>query len=330
MHTIPNFESAPARWLRKLNNFPKRYLSHTKVLLYHRITNLASDPLELSVTPEIFHEQLTVLKKKYAIISADEFADSLLKRKKIKGQTILITFDDGYADNLLEAVPVLESLKIPALFFITTSQLNTDKLLWWDELEQLVLDGSTLPDEISFAEDILGETQQVFACNDRQVLYDHLHDLLKYATLEKRNRILDALRSQIIVSSTPRNNYRLLTHEELQTLSRSAYATIGAHTVNHTSLGIQEPVIQEYELSASKKELKTLTGKPVNYFSYPYGSVRDLNDTTATLAAKAGFKLSFTNYYGFATIHTSNHKIPRILVRNWNSDQLLKQVNKLF
>jgi len=102
------------------------------VLLYHRVTTLQSDPQLLSVSPAHFEVQLQLLKNKYTVLNTDEFHHYLLNKKRFPAKSIYITFDDGYSDNLLEAIPILESQEMQAMFYIATETLNTDNEYWWD------------------------------------------------------------------------------------------------------------------------------------------------------------------------------------------------------
>ena len=52
----------------------------------------------------------------------------------------MVTFDDGYADNLWNAKPLLERYDVPAAVFVTTGYAGQDREFWWDELETLLLE----------------------------------------------------------------------------------------------------------------------------------------------------------------------------------------------
>jgi len=108
----------------------------TLVLLYHSISDRKKDPLHLSVSPKNFNSQLEHLNKRYRLISPLEYATSLSKRVIIP-QSILITFDDGYADNLTQALPILKKHNIPALFFVTSDFIQHNHHFWWEKHNQL-------------------------------------------------------------------------------------------------------------------------------------------------------------------------------------------------
>ena len=76
------------------------------ILLYHRVTDLTSDPEMLAVSPNNFRSHIKFLKHHFRIARFDEDWSNL------KEKAVVITFDDGYADNALEALPILEEVYV--------------------------------------------------------------------------------------------------------------------------------------------------------------------------------------------------------------------------
>ena len=96
------------------------------VLTYHRVAVLRDDPEQLAVSPDRFRRQLEFLRSNYPILRFDE------PWGKPERMSFVITFDDGYADNLTAALPILREFDCPAAFFICT--------LRPDELRELAAD----------------------------------------------------------------------------------------------------------------------------------------------------------------------------------------------
>ncbi|MFY9558249.1 MAG: polysaccharide deacetylase family protein, partial [Blastocatellia bacterium] len=120
--------------LRRSFASTRRYLSgRTLILLYHRVGDADSDPWQLAVTPQHFDEQLQVLRKYAWPLSLRELSTAH-GRNWHPGRRVVITFDDGYADNLTAAKPLLEKHDIPATVFIATGYTGADREFWWDEL----------------------------------------------------------------------------------------------------------------------------------------------------------------------------------------------------
>jgi peptidoglycan/xylan/chitin deacetylase (PgdA/CDA1 family) len=300
------------------------------VLLYHRVTRLQKDPQLLAVSPENFYEQVNHLRGTYSLLQIEEFYDLLSRRKKFPRKTVVLTFDDGYADNLLEALPILQSLNSQALFYITTSNLDTDRELWWDELERIFLGNHSLPPFLEI-EHKDGHIQlDTRTHGGRTDTYNFMHPLLRFAAPAERNRILDHLRAMTGLSASGRPSHRMLTSVELQQLSRSSSAVIGAHTHNHPSLAVLPYKQQLEEMSMSKNMLEKITGNTMQHFSYPYGSKRDYNRDSINACREMGFKMVCSNFYGQVHSWTDPLQVPRVLIRDWNKQQFSQYLSKFF
>src|SRR5262249_14434620 len=115
-----------------------RRASQALILLYHRVAHSLSDPCLLCVRPNYFAKHLAVLRRHYDTIPLNEVAGTA--RTRYRGRRgVVLTFDDGYADNFDNARPPLERHDIPATVFVATGQVGSDQEFWWDELERLVL-----------------------------------------------------------------------------------------------------------------------------------------------------------------------------------------------
>ena len=119
-------------------------VARAMILVYHRVTPLDFDPEWLAVTPDRFAEQMDVLRRHYHVLSLSEL-HACLQKGNVPRKAVAVTFDDGYADNLLSARPVLERYDVPATFFVTTGKLDQTSEFWWDELGSLLLETPKLP-----------------------------------------------------------------------------------------------------------------------------------------------------------------------------------------
>ncbi len=111
---------------KKMGNI---FLPTAYIVLYHRIAKTGSDPHRLCTDPENFREQLKFLKENFHIVPLAQMV-RWVREGKLKNNSLAITFDDGYADNLYNALPILKELNIPATIFATAGSAAE---FYWDE-----------------------------------------------------------------------------------------------------------------------------------------------------------------------------------------------------
>jgi len=68
---------------------------------------------------------------------------ALLEKQAVR---LKFTFDNGYADNLYSALPLLDHYKLPITLFLTTGYLDQRREFWWDEFEQFIMQPRKLPE----------------------------------------------------------------------------------------------------------------------------------------------------------------------------------------
>lgn len=96
------------------------------ILCYHRVNDVDNDPM--TVHPEVFADQVRLLKKHYRVLSAADLLEWLdYEGNDRPGKGLVITFDDGYEDNYKVALPILQSYSCPAIFFATTGYIDNEK-----------------------------------------------------------------------------------------------------------------------------------------------------------------------------------------------------------
>ena len=281
------------------------------VLLYHRVTSLPSDPEMLAVTPENFRAQLRYLKEHCPVLRFEEEWGAAPK------PAVVITFDDGYADNLREVVPILEELALPATFFITTGTIGNSGGFWWHELERIILEKRNLPPAFTLTDTEYGGSWSTATISERQTFYQEMVRFMNHTTGDLRSNVLRDLRIWAEEAETADDRHRTLTVEELQQLAGSHCATIGAHTVTHTRLSTLSAAAQEEEIVTSKKQLEAWLNRDISLFSYPFGRRPDYTDASINLCRKAGFTKVAANFPGQVHRWTDQYQIPRHLVRNW-------------
>jgi peptidoglycan/xylan/chitin deacetylase (PgdA/CDA1 family) len=291
------------------------------VLIYHRVTKLPSDPQLLAVSPDNFRSHLQYLKKNFPIV---RFEDDW---SKLREPSIAITFDDGYADNAREALPIIEEIGIPVSFFISTGTIETNKRFWWDDLEYIISGKWLFPKYFELIDKVYGRVWQTATPLDRLTLYNEIHPLMKKVNSECKDGWLNQLHAWVNAPRCDSENNRTMTLYELRSLDKSTWVTVGAHSVTHSCLSSLSREEQREEILSSKTQLESWLGHKINIFSYPFGSKIDYNQSTVNICREAGFMKAAANFPGQAHRWSDPYQIPRHIVRNWTIDIFAAKLN---
>ena len=321
--------------------FKERFSPRGLILMYHRVAESDLDPWGLSVSPDHFAQQLEVIKRYFRPMSLRELRKRQ-KNGKVPNRSITITFDDGYADNLHAAKPLLEHYDIPATIFLVTDALVEERNFWWDELEWALLRPGTLPDRLDLKTNgslqswELGSASR-YSMEDRgqdrnrrpwdaapgtrlaffYTVWQHLIQLSKPERLDA----LDEVRTWAGVGADSRTGDRALIPAEANELGQGALVELGAHTVTHASLTTLSVDRQKEEVSNSKTQLENIIHRPVTSFSYPHG---DYSMETLALVRNAGFDCACTTEFKCISRGSDPFQLPRFQVDDWDGETFLR------
>ena len=319
------------RPIRRAGRWAKQQINPRGIILmYHRIADERFDPWRLCVTPDNFAAQLEVLRSSgLRVIHLHELAASLASGKVPK-RSLVITFDDGYLDNLENGRPLLERYGIPATVFIASGYVASDGEFWWDSMERVLLMPGKLPD--TFEVEIDGQRTSWDLDGDaswtdedaeryrdwrpytpahtpRQRLYSELRALLIQASPEERTRVVAHLLAWADVPSAARPTRRILDENGLRRLAVDDLIDIGAHSISHPELARLSVAEQDHELRASKKRLEEVLGREVVALAYPHGSC---TADTKRLAAQAGYAFACGTQRQTVERDADLYQLPRV------------------
>ena len=300
------------------------------VLLYHSVAKHENDPRLLSVRPENFASHLEYLRKTCYLIPVEEFVFLKKHRKKFPRRSVLITFDDGYANNFREALPVLESLGAQAIFFISTSTIDSRREFWWDDLERIFLTGHNLPKKLTLRANGKELLLRTASTDDRMGAYERVRYIMRHSTAERQEETIHALLKWAGIEPDGRDDHLCMTSDEIRKLSASESSVIGAHGHTHTQLSLYNPAEQLKEISKSKDILTAITGKEVKLFSYPFGGKGDYDGTTIRICRELGFDTAYANFHCPVHRWTDRFQVPRILVRDWDINTFSSNLDLFF
>lgn len=282
------------------------------VLAYHRVTDPQNDFHMLKVSPDNFRAHMEYLKKNCNVIRFEEDWSTAKK------PAVAVTFDDGYADNVRNALAIIEEVGVPATFFISTDNIGSGNEFWWDELERLVLGESSYPQNFQLNDPTYGKTWPTASYRDRRNMYWDLHQSAKRINAEQRSGWLRQIREWAGLNDVVNEENRSLTYDELTALANSQWVTIGAHTVTHPPLAFLTETEQLHEIVSSMQLLEKFTGRKISVFSYPFGGKKDYDRTTVRICREAGITKAAAAFPGEAHRWSDPYQIPRHSIPNWD------------
>jgi len=180
---------------------------------------------------------------------------------------VMLTFDDGYADNL-QALPILEAHQVPAVFFISPGPVVANEIFWWDAV---------------FREE---------SCRGTAVKKIH-SDIARLAALDVPCIRDIVLRRYGVRALEPTTEFdRPLSVAELRDCAASPWIEIGNHSYDHSLLVGKSLESARRQLLLAQSTLEEITGlRPISV-SYPYGI---FTDETIELAKSCGFEIGLTS-----------------------------------
>ena len=339
------------RWRRWGRRWWLRMQPRALIVVYHRIAEPTLDPQLLCVSPQHFAEHLEVIHRSYAPLSLRELGQRLWAGR-VPSRALVVTFDDGYADNLFHAKPLLARYGVPATVFVVSGSGGPPREFWWDTLARLVLYPSALPHHLQITVAGQAHTWDLgsaatwttercqryrgwnVTCREtptpRHAVYRGLHQVLRSLDDRTRSQVLQDVATAAQLPDEGHCPPRGLTPEEVRHLSENYGVEIGAHTTTHARLAHHTVAEQREEIQESRRVLEAMIDRPVRSFAYPFGVRGDFNSTTVALVREAGFYQACTALPGVVTAHSDRWQLPRFIIRNWDGEEFARRLRTRF
>ena len=282
----------------------------TLILCYHRVAEGVEDPFHLCVSPDNFAAHLEEMSRAR---EPSTLADVSLPSRRPR---VVVTLDDGYRDNLTNALPIAEAKGVPITVFVTSGILGNHNGLWWDRLGALLRARPAHVREIDLPIGGRNVRLPLGSSGIRADLVSVRRHLLPLRVTEIE-RALDAVSEQWQVGSASPPDAQTLNPEDLLRLAASDTVTIGAHTVDHVRLRDRPAREQRDTISGSKRELEQSIGRTVSHFAYPFGRRDDFDDRSVDAVRSAAFDTACTAIPGMAHSSTDPYRLPRRMVMDW-------------
>lgn len=280
------------------------------ILMYHSVANQKQaahiDPRN-HVPPDIFEAQINYLLQNRTVVSLPDLLCCMQQGNPLNRKAVVITFDDGYLDNLTIAAPILERHGLPATLFLPTGYIDRGETQWVDQVytafkfrgRNTLIWGAGPVNEYHLDITDQYSTGYMAVCSS-----------LLIASPSRRRMLLTNLYRQLHPSTTPPR--LTMTWEDVRNLvTHYNCFEIGAHSCEHTAMPTLDCQNAQQELQACTRRIEEKLGNRPRYFSSPYGrSTQEVRQ----LVAKAGFEASFggTTTGPIINKSTDPYALPRV------------------
>jgi peptidoglycan/xylan/chitin deacetylase (PgdA/CDA1 family) len=271
---------------------------------YHYIRENFNTPYPsiFGITPNDFKNQMTLLKKQGDFIEPSFLATNLKEVLYSKDNHFLITFDDGLKEQFENAVPILDELDIPAIFFVNSIN-HIDKKV--SLVHKIHLVRSVISPEMLFESLVKDTGRKLNQEETRQAHQFYRFDNQQSAELKYfLNILLDCTAQEKFINGIFTQHFDekevlkkiYMSTDEIKQLIKRGF--IGSHTHTHLPLGIYEQQTIVHELETTKKYLENLGDVAIDCVAYPYGTKEAATEEVGELAKQVGYKIGFTTKPG--------------------------------
>jgi peptidoglycan/xylan/chitin deacetylase (PgdA/CDA1 family) len=285
------------------------------ILMLHHVSDDAPKPLglnaHLTVTPGFLDEIVTLMKGMgYDFVDMDEAVARICK-PPAGSRFATITADDGYRDNLVEALPVLEKHAAPITVYVAPGLVEGAVDIWWELLEDIVAkaDAVRLP---------LDGDAVLFDCTGQAAKRDSFARIMKHLSEdiaeEDQRDILRRMADDIGIDARDAGRGNVMGWDEVRRMALHPLVTLGAHTIHHYSLKRLPEEKALSEMADAATRIADVTGEKPRHMAFPYGFPSAVGGRETELAGKAGFTSAVTTRHGLIRPEHAGHlhALPRI------------------
>jgi peptidoglycan/xylan/chitin deacetylase (PgdA/CDA1 family) len=281
------------------------------ILRYHAICGAEgygyADPY-ICITPENFEQHVRYLTQAYAVLRLDEAVRKLAADEPLARNAVVITFDDGYRDNLA-AARTLAKYGASATFYITAGCLHGGEPFWPSEVRHLV--AALPPQRLTVTAGPATVDLDLTSDAGKKAAVKQLTKAFKSNLIPVREELRARLRR--IAGAGPMPQI-MLTWDEVREM-HALGMTIGSHTMTHPNLPSAGLAAAREELVNARARLEGEIDAPVTMFSYPNGGAdRYVTPELQRLAHDIGYEAAATSRNAFAGRHSDLYALERIEV----------------
>jgi peptidoglycan/xylan/chitin deacetylase (PgdA/CDA1 family) len=254
----------------------------------------------LRVTPEFLESTIVQTRAAgFDIVSLDDAVQRLAEPGVDKRPFACLTFDDGYRDNLIHALPVLQRHNAPFTVYVPSDFPDGGGELWWLVLEDVVRVAPRITVQMR-------GSVTTFACGsaaEKSATFEAVYWWLREQPEQRSRQVVRDLAVGAGIDIAAKCRDLIMSWDEVRILAQSPLATIGAHTRGHFAVAQLSVEDAHAEIAESVARIEAEVGRPCRHFSFPYGDETSAGQRDFAIAASLGLATAVTTRKGL--IHAS-------------------------
>lgn len=274
------------------------------ILIFHRVLAVEDPLFPHEATADTFDAHMSLLKSVFNVLPLAE-AVVRLKTGTLPARAASITFDDGYADNVTTALPILQRHGLPATFFIATAYLDGGRMF-----NDTVIEAIRRTPHERLDLNSLGLGQHDTGSHEaKSRAIGQILPKVKPLPPDERESTVARLCKLAECGLLPED--LMMTTDQLRHL-HAAGMDIGAHTARHPILARLDEEAVRKEIAEGKAFLEAALGEEIRLFAYPNGKPgKDYLPEQASLVRELGFEAAVSTQPGVATRTSDPFQLPR-------------------
>lgn len=275
-----------------------------------------------------FQEHMQLLNRYFSPITLDDLSEWLHGNRSLPRNAVVVTFDDGFADNAEVAASIMEEFGIFGTFYLTVDAVRKQVLPWFCQMEYLF---QRAEKEQRILRDQESGQQWNFAIpQERRAAYLHLAYPCARLSGEEQYRHIENVENVFGYRLDPDTAPKMMTFEQARQLQRRGHI-IGCHSYSHGNMAHIPGSDLQVEIAEATKILSAEMGEPIRHFSYPHPCLQpQWNEESIVLTREIGFETAVLTNQGAVSRKSFPHLIPRLMCGNEEVDELRWRLEAVF
>ena len=294
------------------------------ILTYHSFSDVVQY-LDMAIFPSLFMKQVQCLGKYFKVQTLSDALARHYGTADVRGDSAVVTVDDGYADNVYPLVKAAKTYGVPATVFLTTDCIDNGQpttVMW----VMLAIHYATT--ELINLPEVGIENMWIRTRSEKEDAIRRIDCALKPLTGNQRNEVIKQLIGKSGAEGLIRKNGEavMLTWDQVRAMKAEGIE-FGAHTLTHPVLSLLDAAGVQHEIVGSIHRIREMLGAENVIFAYPYGSDAEVSAEVVEICRRSGATAAVVLGEGDAPINDF-FKIPRLMVTSDRSTTPWGQFSK--